>query len=77
MNNLVLTKQKIYKALETLPADALVEVERVVVNLQHKIGTKLPLRLGGLWKDIPFDVTNKDVRNLRRHLSRRALNRKL
>ncbi len=75
MDNLVATKQKIYQALQTLPPDALAQVERMVRGLQGE--TKPPLRLGGIWKDIPFDITNQDIRKLRRHLSRRILKRKV
>lgn len=76
MDNPILTKQKIYKALEALPPDALAEVARVVNHLQQRT-TKPPVRLGGLWKDVPLDISNRDIRNLRRHLSRRVLKRRI
>jgi len=41
MDNVVATKQKIFKALETLPLDALKEVERVVDDLQSKTTSPL------------------------------------
>ncbi len=76
MDNVVATKQKIYQALQTLPPDALKEVERVVDNLQSKT-PKPPLKLEGLWKDIPFDVDTRTIRRVRRELSRKILKRKI
>jgi hypothetical protein len=76
MDNVVVTKQKIYQALQTLPPDALKQVERVVDNLQSK-ATKPPVKLEGFWKDIPFDIDIRTIRRLRRELGREILKHKI
>lgn len=70
-----LTKQQIYKALDTLSPDALAEVARVVNTLQRR--AKSPLHLAGRWANIPFDIDHRTVRSLRRSVSRRALRRNI
>jgi predicted DNA-binding antitoxin AbrB/MazE fold protein len=32
--------------------------------------SKCVIRLGGIWKDIPFDVSHEDIRQVRRKLSK-------
>jgi len=71
MENPVLTKQKIYQALQVLPPADLEQVAGVISQLRLNGVSSPPLCLGGLWNDIPFDVNDRDIRNLRRHLSRK------
>lgn len=76
MNDVARTKQRIYKGLDSLTPDALTKIAEVVDSLQTH-HTNAPLALGGMWKDIPFDITNRDVRALRRKISRNVLRRKI
>ncbi len=76
MNSTALKRQQIYRGLEHLSAESLEKVAEVVDSLQEP-KPQVPRPLGGLWKDIPFDVTNREVRALRRKLSRRVLKRKI
>jgi hypothetical protein len=70
-----ITKQQIYRALETLTPDALSQVAQVISALQKP--SKSPLRLAGLWSNIPFDIDDKAVRSLRRRASRQTLKRRI
>ncbi len=61
-------KQHISEALEKLPPESLVEVLQFVEFLRYKAAPPHPKRivqLYGLWANIPFDVTDDDLRQLR------------
>ena len=48
------------------------EIREVEGKLWGRADVKQPRRvvqLGGLWKDVPFDVSSKDLREVRRELS--------
>ncbi len=75
MDRTVKAKKQIYQALESLSPDALAEVARIVSSMERR-NAESPLHLGGIWKDIPFDLDNRTVRSLRRRISREALKRK-
>jgi hypothetical protein len=69
-------KQQIYAAVETLPAERLSELVEYIDYLQFKTSHPAPeqlevVQLGGLWEDIPFDLTDDDVRKARREFTRR------
>lgn len=62
-------------ALRTLPPAAHRELLDFLGYLRYKYRLDEPLpvvRLGGLWADIEFDVTDDDVRALRQRVSRQA-----
>lgn len=46
----------------------LVELEPIVEAQKPKDVPKRVVRLGGLWKDIPFDISPEDLRQVRREL---------
>lgn len=61
------------KTIEALPPTAQKEVVDFIGYLQHKHGLDQPgrvVKLGGLWADIDFDVTDEDVRALRQQVTR-------
>jgi len=69
-------KQQIHEAVETLPVQSLSELAHFVDYLQFKVSQGEPeelevVPLGGLWKDIPFDLTDEDIREVRREFTRR------
>ena len=63
-------KQQVYQALDDLPMGGLEELVQFIEYLQHKYKNKRKriISLKGLWADVPFDVTDDDVRALRRHV---------
>lgn len=67
-------KEKILNTIEELPAERMQEVLDFVEFLRRKTSVSKPkriVRLRGLWADIPFDVTNGDIRLLRRQVTTR------
>lgn len=75
MDRTVRAKKQIYQALENLSPDALTEVARIVSSMEKR-NAEPPLHLGGIWRDVPFDLDNRTVRGLRRRVSRQVLKRK-
>ena len=62
-------------ALRTLPPAAHRELLDFLGYLRYKYRLDEPLpvvRLGGLWANIEFDITDDDVRALRRQVSRQV-----
>jgi hypothetical protein len=62
-------------ALRTLPPAAHRELLDFLDYLRYKYRLDEPrpvVRLGGLWADIEFNVTDDDVRALRQRVSRQA-----
>ena len=62
-------------ALRSLPPAAHKELRDFLGYLQYKyrLDESHPVvRLGGLWADIEFDVTDDDVRALRRRVTRQV-----
>jgi len=73
-------KQRITDAVEALPAETLPEVLQFVEFLRSKTVAPRPkriVRLRGLWANIPFDVNDENIRQLRRqttdHLDRKVI----
>jgi hypothetical protein len=61
------------KAIEALPPAAQKELLDFIGYLQYKHHLDLSgqvAKLGGLWADIDFDVTDQDVRALRQQVTR-------
>ena len=70
------TKQKAYQAIEELPPEGLEELARFLEFLKSKYRAQQPcqvLVLGGLWKDLSFDVSDADVRALRQQVTTQLL----
>lgn len=58
--------------VHTWPPAARKELLEFVAYLQHKYsagGPREVIKLGGLWADIPLDVTDQDVRALRQKVT--------
>lgn len=69
-------KQKVDETVAKLPPGSLWELSTFLDFLAFKyhVGDSRPVVvLGGLWKDVPLDVTDEDVRALRRELSMHLL----
>lgn len=77
METLPSVKHKVFKTLGTLPPQGLEELSWYLDFLAFKYrgarGEQV-LALGGRWRDISFDVTDEDVRALRRQVSNQLLN---
>ena len=67
-------KQKVYETIEQLPPGSFEELADFLDFLSYKyrnddLGKNVVL--GGLWKDVPLDVTDEDVRSLQQKISHR------
>jgi hypothetical protein len=76
------TKEQILQILDELPEESLAEVSQFLDFLKFKAGKspalpKRVVKLGGLWEDVPFDVTDDEVRALRRAVTQRLLEKEL
>ena len=63
---------EIERVVRALPPAAQRELQHFVVYLQHKYRNDVKqqvAQLGGLWADIDFDVSDEDVRALRRKVT--------
>lgn len=61
-------KKRVYQALDELPDKSFEELVQFLDFLKFKYLTRQPpevVALGGLWENLDFDITNKDVRALR------------
>ena len=64
--------QKVYQVLDGLPPESLEELSHFLDFLKFKYQVQQPRKvvaLGGLWKDLDFDVTDVEVRALRQKVS--------
>jgi hypothetical protein len=78
----IATKERILQTLDELPEESLVEVSQFLDFLKFKAkespaSPKRAVKLGGLWEDVPFDVTDDEVRELRRAVTRHLLQKEL
>ena len=67
-------KRKVYETIEQLPLGSLEELFHFLDFLSFKYRNDDEGRnivLGGMWKNIPFDVTEEDVRSLWQKVSLR------
>lgn len=76
------TKERILQTLNELPEESLVEVSQFLEFLKFKaeespVPSKRVVKLGSLWEDVPFDVTDDEVRALRRAVTYRLLEKEL
>jgi hypothetical protein len=76
------TKEQILQTLDELPEESLVEVSQFLDFLKFKakkpsVSLKRIVKLGSLWEDVPFDVTDGEVRALRRAVTHRLLEKEL
>ena len=67
-----ITKQGLYQTIESLPPKSLDELAVFLDFLAHKYQAsqaRAVIALGGLWKDVPFDVDDSHIRTLRRNIT--------
>jgi hypothetical protein len=65
-------KEKVNATVATLPPQGLEELSHYLDFLSYKYQSRQPsanATLGGLWENTPLDVTDEDVRSLRRRFS--------
>ncbi|MFH1486477.1 MAG: hypothetical protein ABIH46_10425 [Chloroflexota bacterium] len=76
MNTGQAIKQKVYQAVEGLPPEGFEELIRFVDFLKFKYRIQQHrdiVALGGLWKNLDFDVTDAEVRALRQRATAQLL----
>ena len=76
MNAVQAIKQKVYQAVEGLPPEGSEELIHFLDFLKFKYRVQQPrdiVALGGLWKDLGFDVTDAEVRALRQRATAQLL----
>lgn len=69
-------RSKVDKVLDKLPPDGQEELARFLNFLADKYRVEQNgkiVALEGIWKDIPFEITDEDVRNLREDISKQVL----
>ncbi|MCK4315882.1 MAG: DUF2281 domain-containing protein, partial [Anaerolineae bacterium] len=69
-------KQHIYQVLNELPPSGRDELLQFLDYLRYKHKAeqgRKSVALKGLWADIPFDVTDQDIRRLRQRVSAQLL----
>jgi len=76
----VALKRQIYQVLDELPPSGFNELIQFLDYLEykyiHKAGQgRKAVKLKGLWDDIPFDVTDQDIRHLRQQISAQSLHK--
>lgn len=72
MNATQTIRKKVYQTLDELPPEGFEELMRFLDFLKFKYLAKQPpevTALGGLWKDLDFDVTDEDVRAMRQRVT--------
>jgi hypothetical protein len=67
-------KRQVYQALSELPPSGFDELVQFLnyLKYKYKAGQKI-VALKGLWADVPLDVTDQDIRHLRRQVSEQLL----
>ena len=74
----IAVERQVYQALNELPPGGFDELIQFLDYLKYKYkhkarrGRKV-VALKGLWADIPFDVTDQDIRHLRQQVSAQLL----
>jgi hypothetical protein len=71
---MMLKDPELEKTIDALPPSARKELVDFVGYLQYKHQldpSGQVVKLGGLWADIDFDVTDEDIRTLRQQVTRR------
>ena len=66
------------KTIDALPPTAKKELVEFVGYLQYKHGVDHSgevVKLGGLWADIAFDVTDEDIRALRQQVTHQVVDK--
>ncbi len=72
----IAVKRQVYQALNELPPGGFDELIQFLDYLKYKYKAgqgRRVVALKGLWADIPFDVTDQDIRHLRQQVSARLL----
>lgn len=72
MQDMPAVKQKIYQMLDSLPHQGLKELGQFLdfLNYKYQAGKEANVvSLGGIWQEIAFDVSDEEVRALRRQVT--------
>lgn len=72
MASATITKQGLHQAIESLPPKSLDELAEFVEYLAHKYQVSPDRKvvvLGGIWKNVDFDVEDDEIRALRQKVS--------
>jgi hypothetical protein len=67
-----LVRQRVYQTLDGLPPQGLEELSQFLDFLRYKYKTEQQtniVALGGMWQDTVFDVTDEEIRALRRQVT--------
>ena len=67
-------KQRVYQDIDGLPSESFEELSHFLDFLKFKYQVQRPRKvvaLGGLWKNLDFDVTDAEVRALRQRVTTR------
>jgi len=77
MNTAQAIKQRVYQVIDGLPSESFEELSHFLDFLKFKYQVQQPRKvvaLGGLWKNLDFDVTDAEVRALRQRVTAQLLN---
>jgi hypothetical protein len=69
-------RQKVYQTIEMLPARGLEDLVEFLdyLSFRYKVAdSESNIALGGLWKDIDFDVSDDEIRALRQQVTNKLL----
>jgi hypothetical protein len=69
-------RQKVYQTIEMLPARGLEDIVEFLdyLSFRYKVAdSESNIALGGLWKDIDFDVSDDEIRALRQQVTNKLL----
>ena len=69
-------RQQVYQTIEKLPARGLEDLVEFLdyLSFRYKVaGSESNVALGGLWKDIDFDVSDDEIKALRQQVTNQLL----
>jgi hypothetical protein len=69
-------KHQVYQTIEKLPARGLEDLVEFLdyLSFRYKVAhSESNVALGGLWKDVNFDVTDDEIRALRQQVTNKLL----
>ena len=69
-------RQQVYQTIEKLPAKGLEDLVEFLdfLSFRYKVAdSESNVALGGLWKDIDFNVTDEEIRALRQQVTNALL----
>lgn len=69
-------RQQVYQTIEKLPARGLADLVEFLdyLSFRYKVANlESNVALGGLWRDVDFDVTDDEIRALRQQVTNKLL----